>query len=150
MSHFEIVDDMYRKNRHVEIKIPTCSTKGSAGYDFYLPHDLLLEPESYSKVIWTDIKAKLEEDEVLLLFIRSSMGTKKHITLANQVAVIDASYYGNESTDGNIGIMLHNESKRPYMLEAGERIVQGVVVKYVSMGEPLDQERTGGFGSTGE
>ena len=51
--------------------------------------------------------------------------------LSNTMGVIDASYYGNEGNDGNIGLSLLNTSGKAIKIEAGERIVQGVFVPYL-------------------
>ena len=92
------------------------------------------------------------EDEVLELYVRSSIGVKKGIVLSNGTGIVDASYYGNVDTDGNLGLALLNTSDKEVILEAGERVCQGVFKKYLVVDNDvcLKDERTGGFGSTGE
>ena len=76
-----------------EIELPRRSTKNSMAYDFYSPEDFELKPkETY--MLKTGIKACMEEDEALILNVRSSMG-KKHIMLANLSAWIDSDFYNN-------------------------------------------------------
>lgn len=139
------------KNAPADTVLPTRKTRKSAGYDFYLPCDVHLKPRSTSKIIPTNVKAAMPEDEVLLLFIRSSIGIKKNIVLANGTGIIDADYYSNPDNDGNIGIALQNNSDDHVYLKKGERIMQGVFVKYgVCDSDECENERTGGFGSTGQ
>ena len=131
--------------------LPTRKTKGSAGYDFYLPCDVVLEPYGDSPVIQTGVKAYMPEDEVLLLFIRSSVGIVKNVVLSNNVGVIDSSYADNPDNEGNIGLKLHNNSPHTVEFKKGERIMQGVFVKYgVVIGDQATEDRKGGIGSTGK
>lgn len=139
------------KNAPAGAKLPTRKTKGSAGYDFYLPCDVVLEPYGDSPIIQTGVKAYMSEDEVLLLFIRSSVGIMKNVTLSNNVGVIDSSYADNPDNEGNIGLKLHNNSPHTVEFKQGERIMQGVFVKYgVVNDDQATEERKGGIGSTGK
>ena len=139
------------KDAPADTKLPTRKTKGSAGYDFYLPCDVVLEPYGDSPIIQTGVKAYMPEDEVLLLFIRSSVGIMKNVTLSNSVGVIDASYCDNPDNEGNIGLKLHNNSPHTVTFKKGERIMQGVFVKYgVVDDDNATEERKGGIGSTGK
>ena len=148
MRGFEIVKDEFREFRGVDIKLPTRSDKGSAGYDFYSPTDFEIQE---TKVIPMDVKAYMQEDEVLLLWTRSSMGIKNRIVLANQTGVIDSSYYNNENNDGNICTALTNMGDKIYKVNAGDKIMQGVFTKYlmVDNDKPINQHRNGGIGSSG-
>jgi dUTP pyrophosphatase len=130
--------------------LPKRSTSKSSGYDFYSPIDICVHPGS-KKLIWTNIKAYMQDDEVLQIYIRSSVGIKKGLVLANQVAIIDADYHSNPDNDGNIGICLYNRTNETIMVKAGERIAQGIFVKYlVADNCNSDNERIGGIGSTNE
>lgn len=131
-------------------QLPVRADAKSAGYDFYAKNDYILAPNQ-TYVFWTDTKAFMEDDEVLMLYVRSSIGIKKGVRLANGTGVIDASYYNNKSNDGNIGIALHNTSKKPVVIKAGDRIAQGVFMKYLvaDKDETLNNERAGGIGSSG-
>lgn len=151
MSRYMIVKESKLKFPEVETQQPSCTDILSAGDDFYSKETVTIKPnETY--LFWTDVKAHMQNDEVLYIFVRSSVGTKKHLMLANTVGVIDASYFGNEGNDGNIGIALHNYGTKPVVIEKGERIAQGVLQKFVSMGarNPLSDKRVGGFGSSNE
>ena len=147
MRYFEVVKDEFRKNPEVEIKLPTRATEHSAGYDFYSPIEVTIQPNEMV-MVWTDVKAHMYYDNALFIIPRSSMG-KQPIMIANTVGLIDSDYYGNESTDGNIGFRLLNLGNTPYEIKVGDRIGQGVFVKYGTIkNDDVAGLRTGGFGST--
>lgn len=148
---FEVVRDEFRKNKDVKIKLPQRATKFSAGYDFYSPVSVVISPHE-SVLIWTDVKAYMLPDEVLLLDVRSSVGIKKGLMLSNTVGVIDSDYYNNDNNDGNIGISLRNMTDTFVEIEAGERIAQGIFVHYLVADEDVTilDERNGGIGSSNE
>ena len=130
--------------------LPTRKTRASAGYDFYLPCDVSIDPYSFSKIIPTGIKAYMPEDEVLMLHIRSSIGILKHVVLANCTGIIDSDYYNNPDNEGNIGIALFNTSDERVKLKKGERIMQGMFVKFAVVDDDdTILQRKGGYGSTG-
>lgn len=144
---FEVVRDEFRKNSG-DIKLPTRATEHSAGYDFYSPVDITIPPHEMV-MIWTDVKANMYYDNVLLLFVRSSMG-KHPVVIANGTGLIDADYYSNESNDGNIGFRLLNLGDIPYEIKVGDRIGQGIFVKYGTVkNDTTKTKRNSGFGSTG-
>ena len=146
MRYFEVVKDEFRKNEG-EIKLPTRGSKNSAGYDFYSPVDAVIQPNEMV-MIWTDVKAHMYYDNALIIIPRSSMG-KHPIMISNTVGLIDSDYYGNESTDGNIGFRLFNLGTTPYEIKAGDRIGQGIFIKYGTVKDDnTTTERKGGFGST--
>ena len=129
-------------------KLPTRGTIDSAGYDFYLSETVMLEPGE-NKTVFSNVKAYMNKGEVLELFIRSSIGVKKGVVLANQTGIIDMDYYNNPQNEGNIGIPLHNRSNKIVTLNQGERIAQGIFKPFlVSDNCNSDDDRKGGFGST--
>ena len=145
--YFKVVRDECRKNSG-DIKLPTRSDPRSAGYDFYSPIDITIQPGE-KQFIWTDIKAYMLPDEVLKLYVRSSMG-KYPVVIANGTGIIDSSYFENVNNDGNIGFNLLNLSNKPYEIHIGDRIGQGVFGKYlVTDDDNATGERAGGFGSSG-
>ena len=131
--------------------LPTRADDGSAGYDFYTHEKIILPPKTMIKVN-TFIKASMEKDEVLLLFVRSSIGIKKNIMLCNGTGVIDSTYYNNEDNEGNIICALYNYGDTEQTIDAGDRIVQGVFVKYLTAENDYvtNSKRKGGVGSSGK
>ena len=153
MRKFEIVSEKeFLKNNSLEdytkIKLPSRATSSSAGYDFYLPYDLVIKPKE-SILVKTGIKACMENDEFLMIVIRSSLGVKKGLQLSNNVGIIDSDYYNNIDNEGHIMISLKNCSDIAVTLMCGERIVQGIFLKYLKVDDDSNQNaRLGGFGST--
>ena len=146
MRYFEVVEDNFRRSTG-EITLPTRGSKHSAGYDFYSPIGITIPPHE-SVLIWSDVKAHMYYDNVLVIATRSSMG-KQPVTIAQAIGIIDSDYYDNETTGGNIGIRLYNAGNTPYIINVGDRIAQGVFLKYGTVkDDSVTAERTGGFGST--
>ena len=150
MRKFEVVKDEFRKTTG-EIKLPTRSDKGSAGYDIYTPYAFEIKPKE-TVFITTDVKIAMEEDEVMFLFVRSSTGIKRRLMLATSVSVIDSTYYSNPENDGNLIVVLTNMGEETQTFEQHERFVQGVFCKYLTVDNdaPLNAKRTGGIGSSGK
>ena len=131
--------------------LPTRKTKNSCGYDIhiYSTTPTTIKPHE-SKVFCTGIKAYMPSNEFLAIYIRSSIGIKKHLMLNNAVAVIDSDFFNNEDNEGHILVALYNYGDEPVTLEPFERVAQGVFQKYgVVDNDNADQTRTGGIGSTG-
>ena len=147
MRHFEVVKDEYRKNSG-DIQLPTRATKNSIGYDFYSPIAVDIEP-MHSQMIWTDVKAIFNSDEALLINVRSSMG-KQPVMIANTQGWIESDYANNPDNDGNIGFRLFNLGYTIYTVHVGDRIGQGMFIKYLTTDDDnATSTRNGGFGSTG-
>lgn len=146
---FEIVDDKFRKYPNVDIQLPKRGDSRSAGYDFYSPCDITLQPGE-KILLFSDVKAYMQDDEVLMLYVRSSIGIKKGLVLSNGTGIIDSSFYNNPSNNGNIGIALHNTTDKAVEIERGERVIQGVFMKYLVADEDnvIHQDRVGGIGSS--
>lgn len=130
-------------------QLPCRKTAYSAGYDFFLPEDVFIPPHG-SVTIKTGIKVCMPWNEVLLLFIRSSLGIKRGLALPNAVGVIDADYYENADNDGEIMAKLDNHGDEAVELKRGDSFMQGIFVKYfVTDGDTTEAVRQGGIGSTG-
>ena len=130
------------------IILPKRQTKNSAGYDFYVASDTIIKAHSVA-LIPTGVKAYMESDEVLKLYVRSSMPLKRKITLANNVGIIDSDYYENPDNDGHIMIQVLNFGDSDVLIKKDERIAQGVFLKYLLADDDnTNESRLGGFGST--
>ena len=140
------------KYADVDFQMPERKTQKSAGYDFCLPEDVVLEPGKL-QLVPTGVKAYMQDDEYLGMHIRSSMAVKKRIMLVNNVGIIDADYYNNEDNEGHIMLALLNMGSEPVALPKGERVAQGIFYNYlVADGDDNAEKavRGGGFGSTGK
>ncbi|MCW6094592.1 dUTP diphosphatase [Clostridium sporogenes] len=174
---FEVVKQEHRTLPDEVIKLPVRGTQTSAGYDFFATQDLVIKPQE--KVMFkTDVKAYMGADEVLLIDVRSSIGSKKDLMITNTLGVIDSDYYENVDNDGNMMVGLRNlkpamsikgfvkvvdikgmlwdvplvedlTEENTVVIKAGERVAQGIFVKYLEADNGNTKiKRTGGTGST--
>ena len=130
-------------NEELDTKLPERQTKASAGYDFYVVEDV--EIPAYGTVMLpTNVKAYMQEDEVLMLYARSSLAIKRGLILQNTTGIIDSDFFPHE-----IKVALRNTTDKPVTLLKNERCAQGIFLKYlVSDNGNLDNTRDGGIGST--
>lgn len=108
----DVKDDV---NLYNSYHIPARETKFAAGYDFEAIEEFILKPNEVKKIP-TGIKANMNDDEVLLLFVRSSMGFKYNVRLCNQVGVIDKDYYNNIDNEGHKVIFLWNYKMKEWKI----------------------------------
>lgn len=145
---FEIAKGFEDKN----INLPIRKTKYSAGYDIEAAEDVIIP--SFKKgnsptLVKTGLKAYMQDDEMLLLYNRSSNPKKKGLILANSVGVVDKDYYGNIDNDGHIMFAFYNIKDEDVEIKKGEAIGQAIFQKYfVTDNDNAEGKREGGFGST--
>lgn len=147
MDTFQDSNDVQRI--YEQIELPRRATKGSAGYDFFLPCPITLEPQQCIKIP-TGIRVRIEDGWVLQLFPRSSLGFKYRLQMNNTVGIIDSDYYGS-SNEGHIFAKITNDSleQKTLSLEAHEAFVQGIFLPFgICVDDAADGIRDGGFGST--
>ena len=140
----EKADEIYEN-----IQLPQRATKGSAGYDFYMPYDLTLAPGQTAKIP-TGIRAKIADGWVLCLFPRSGLGFKYRLQLNNTVGIIDADYYISDN-EGHIFAKITNDSNegKTMTLKQGEGFMQGIFMPFgLAEDDNVQTIRNGGFGST--
>jgi len=135
------------KDLYNNYELPMRATKSSCGYDFYAIEDMVLHPGEIKKIP-TGYKAKFNEDEMLMLVVRSSMGFKYNVRMCNQVGIIDSDYYNNSDNEGHMWVALQNEGNRDYEIKKGTAYCQGIFVKYLICGDEVNIERESGIGST--
>ena len=142
----DLSDDI---NLYNNIEIPKRSTMKSAGYDIKSMEDGVIKPGE-AKSFKTGLKVTMNDDEVLYIYSRSSQGYKYNVSLANSVGVIDSDFYNNPSNEGHFQVRLINLGNEDYLVNIGDRIAQGVFMKYLVVDdeEEIKSERTGGLGST--
>ena len=145
---FEVAKGFEDKN----INLPIRKTKYSAGYDIEAAEDVVIP--SFKKgtnpvLVKTGLKAYMQDDEMLLLYNRSSNPKKKGLILANSVGVVDKDYYGNVDNDGHIMFAFYNIKDEDVEIKKGDAIGQAIFQKYlITDDDNAEGERLGGFGST--
>ncbi|WP_121965697.1 dUTP diphosphatase [Myroides sp. N17-2] len=135
------------KSKHA---LPNYETNQSAGMDLRANIEEPITLNSLERaIVPTGLFIELPEGYEAQIRPRSGLAAKKGITLLNSPGTIDADYRGE------IGVILVNLSKEPFVIENGERIAQMVIAKFEQIqwapAEVLSEtERgAGGFGSTG-
>ncbi len=143
------VDANLIANVYNNICLPKRATNGSAGYDFYSTVSIELKPSETIKIP-TGIRAQMNEDYVLGIFPRSSLGMKFQMCLTNTVGIVDSDYY-HADNEGHIIISIVNRGEKTLVINEGDRFVQGIFFQYgVAEEEEVTEKRTGGFGSSGK
>jgi dUTP pyrophosphatase len=152
MRGFQIVKGYEDKNIH----LPKRQTTYAAGYDLEAAEDVIIpsmfqiliskflnkikfdndkvtkEDNQFLKptLVPTGLKAYMQEDEVLLIFNRSSGPIKRFLLLSNGTGVVDKDTYSSE-TDGDIKMQFINFGLLPVKIKKGERIAQGMFQKFL-------------------
>lgn len=130
-----------------QLSLPRRATSGSAGYDFFAPFDISLEPNQTIKIP-TGIRVKIDEGWVLKIYPRSSLGFKYRLVLNNTVGIIDSDYFFADN-EGHIFIKMTNLGDKPLFVERGKAFAQGVFVEFgITVDDECSSSRHGGFGST--
>lgn len=136
------IDEMYGN-----LKLPERATKGSAGYDFFMPYDITLNPNETAKIP-TGIRVEISEGWVLKLYPRSSLGFKYRLQLDNTVGIIDSDYFYSDN-EGHIFAKITNNSDKTLSISANDGFMQGIFIEYgITFDDDANAQRNGGFGST--
>lgn len=132
-----------------DIRLPKRATSGSAGYDFFAPVAITLNPGETAKIP-TGIRVEMEEEWVLKCYPRSGLGFKYRLQLNNTVGIIDSDYFYSDN-EGHIFAKITNDTNEGKVVEipAGTGFMQGIFVEYgITVDDDVDAVRNGGFGST--
>jgi dUTP pyrophosphatase len=139
--------DLKIKKINKEVKTPSYAYGGDAGFDLYLPDAVTLKP-SERRSIPLGISMEIPEGYVGLMFDKSSLSHRLGLkTFGN---VIDSGYRGE------IHAGLINQSDKDQTLEAGQKIIQMLImpvetVNIIEADELSGTEReSGAFGSSGK
>jgi dUTP pyrophosphatase len=134
--------------RDRDIRLPGRKTERSAGYDVEAAEAAVLPPGEVTFVP-TGLKAYMNPDEVLQVFIRSVISTRNRLSLVNGTGIIDADYADNPDNEGHIMIAVINHGPAPVSLAKGQAFAQAIFTKCLAVdGDAPGGRRTGGFGST--
>lgn len=131
------------------ISLPVRATAGSAGYDFFAPVEITLQPGETVKIP-TGIRVEMEQDWVLKCYPRSGLGFKYRLQLNNTVGIIDSDYFYSDN-EGHIFAKLTNDTNegKTLVIPAGTGFMQGIFVEYgITVDDAAEGVRNGGFGST--
>ena len=130
--------------------LPIYSSKLAAGADAkaFIEEEVVIQPGS-SALIPTGLKLAIPEGYEIQVRPRSGLALKNQITVLNTPGTVDADYRGE------VGVILMNHGKQPFVVTRGMRIAQLVLAQVVQARFELASELSvtsrgaGGFGHTG-
>lgn len=128
--------------------LPKMGSADAAGMDFYQPESITIEPHQ-TQYVTLGIAMEIPKGYMLMLAPRSSM-SKTPLIIPNSFGVIDADYRGE------IKGIFKNTSDDAYLIQKGDRLVQGILVpvgalKLLEVAQLTETARgAGGIGSTGK
>ena len=128
--------------------IPDYAHEGDAGMDIYSVEDIVIEPMDWKKVN-TGLIMELPKGT------EGQVRTKSGIALNNGVFVLNTPGTIDENYRGEVGVILYNLNKTPFVIKKGQKIAQLVIneVCYCKTKQVAFLSSTsrgeGGFGSTG-
>lgn len=131
--------------------LPEHKTVGSAGLDLQanLAESITLKPGAFT-LVKTGLFVEIPQGFEGQVRPRSGLAFRHGITVLNTPGTIDADYRGE------IGVILINLGKEPFVINDGERIAQLVIARHETIAwEPAEtledtHRGAGGFGSTGK
>ena len=136
------------KKLHEDAQLPEYATEGAACFDIKSVQDGVVTIGG-STAFSTGLAFEIPEGHVMLVYSRSGHGFKNDVSLSNAVGVIDSDFRGV------LAVKLSNNGIKDFIVEKGDRIAQGMIIKYdhisfVEVESLSETERgEGGLGSTG-
>jgi dUTP diphosphatase len=132
-----------------EARPPTQAHDGDAGYDLHAAQALTIAPGERASVA-TGIAVAIPPGQAGLVVPRSGLAARHGISVVNAPGLIDSGYRGELRV-----LLLNTDRSEPFVVEAGDRIAQLVLVavETAELEEVDELDETarggGGFGSTG-
>lgn len=164
-----------------EVKSPVRAHEFDAGIDFFVPTNLTMDDmkpkfeivgdypliehnddgtikcfrlkPNQSVLIPSGIKVKVPDGYMLQFHNKSGVASKRHLLVGANT--VDIGY------TGECHVNMHNVSDREQIINAGDKIVQGIMIKigfhepeeveneHALYGDEKSERSSGGFGSTG-
>lgn len=132
------------------VDLPAYASLGASGADVraFLKQPISLAPGN-SVLVPTGLRFAIPEGYEIQVRPRSGLALKYGMTVLNTPGTIDADYRGE------LGIILINHGKEPFLIEPGMRIAQLVLSPVVQArfltceSLEMSERRSGGFGHTG-
>jgi dUTP pyrophosphatase len=133
-----------------DIPLPRYMTAGASGADMHaaVPRRLVLKPGEI-KLIPTGLAVAVPPGYEGQIRGRSGLALKHGILVVNSPGTVDSDYRGE------VGVVLANLSRKPFVIERGDRIAQLVVARVAKAAWAeapalaATRREAGGFGHTG-
>lgn len=152
MTDKKPVVEVIRTEAAQDLPLPHYATPDSAGLDLRaaVPADapMTLEPATWA-LVPTGLKLAIPRGYEGQVRPRSGLALRYGIGMVNGPGTIDADYRGE------VGVLLYNFGKEPFVINRGDRIAQLVIARvdqlaWVEVEELVTTQRgDGGFGHTG-
>jgi len=151
MSGIRTIDVAVERLPHgADLALPAYGSAEAAGCDLLAAIDgeITLQPGD-STIVPTGLKIALPPGYEAQVRPRSGLAAKNGVTVLNSPGTVDSDYRGE------VGVILINHGRAPFVIERGMRIAQMVLapVLHIAWAETDTLDETarggGGFGSTG-
>lgn len=136
------------KKLHDDAIIPKYQTEGSAGFDLHVVESYWVR-SGETKLLDTGLAFEIPLGYELQLRLRSGIGLKTPLKLANGVGTIDSDYRDS------VKLIIQNTGIDDEFVEKHTRLAQGIIApvikaEFIEVNELSNTDRNiGGFGSTG-
>ena len=145
------VPKVFFKKVTADAKAPFKATEGAACFDLYSNDTVRIYPQrgqDKAYMVPTGITLFIPEGYHVQVYVRSSIGLKTKLRLANGTGIIDSDY------TGEVILLIENIGTAPFTINKGERVAQMMLVKntscnLVEVTEDMKEGNHDGFGSTG-
>jgi dUTP pyrophosphatase len=130
------------------VALPEYKTTEAAGFDVAVAEGGTVPPGG-TLMLPTGLVVEAPEGHMLMIVPRSSTFKKKGLRLGNTVGIIDRDFSGPED---ELQLFVWNPGTEPVVIEAGERIAQGLFIPITRIEWTEGHARAasrGGWGSTG-
>ena len=129
--------------------LPEYKTKGAAAFDLCARVSTEI-PSKEFRYVPLNVAVQTPPGYFLLLVARSSTH-KKGLWMANGIGIGDSDFSGDED---EYKAIYYNFTDKPVLIEKGERIAQGLIVKRENIKwkevDKMKNQTRGGWGTTGK
>ncbi len=141
--------DIKVKRFDKKLPLPQMKTDGAAAFDLCARIEVIIPAKEYQYVP-LNVVIETPPGYFLLLAARSSTH-KKGLWMANGIGIGDPDFSGDAD---EYRAVYYNFTDKPVLIEKGERIAQGVIVKREAIAwqevDTMQNKTRGGFGTTGK
>ena len=132
-----------------EIPLPEYKTEGAAAFDLCARTHVEIPPKEF-KYVPLNVAVQTPSGYFLMLVARSSTH-KKGLWMANGIGIGDPDFSGDED---EYKAVYYNFTDKPVLVEKGERIAQGLIIKREAVQweevNEMPNKTRGGWGTTGK
>ena len=115
---------------HPAARLPMKQTAGSACFDLAILEDTYIPPikaVDFPSILRTGLAFAIPEGYHMKVFLRSSVGAKTNLRLANHVGIIDSDYRGE------LNLIVENLGSETVRVPVGSRIAQIMIEKNIDV-----------------